>query len=166
MSHLVGKQLRLWLCFYGINIAIISGLFTFLFLRLLGSKRRFLAAGLSALVVALYTLLIGAEAAVVRAFSFRAPGGPSPGWNQQPGFCGGFEGCFYPAYLMGPLLPIIVYSYPDGQPLRLPVTEYHFYRLFLVASLVNPVIVSFQLPVMVFGGPAVLLGIPGYLWVE
>jgi competence protein ComEC len=51
----------------GFNIAIISGLFTFLFLRLLGSRRRFLAAGLSAAVVALYTLLVGADAAVVRA---------------------------------------------------------------------------------------------------
>ena len=42
-------------------------MFTFLFLRLLGSRRRFLAAGLSAAVVAVYTLLVGADAAVVRA---------------------------------------------------------------------------------------------------
>jgi len=36
-------------------------------LRLLGPKRRFLAAGLSAAIVGVYTLLVGADAAVVRA---------------------------------------------------------------------------------------------------
>ena len=51
----------------GFNITILSGLFTVVFLRLLGKRRRYLAAVLSALVIALYTLLVGAGAAVVRA---------------------------------------------------------------------------------------------------
>jgi hypothetical protein len=40
---------------------------TFLFVKLLGKRRRFLTAGLSAVVIGLYTILVGAEAAVVRA---------------------------------------------------------------------------------------------------
>ncbi len=51
----------------GFNIAIIGGLFATLFLRLLGAPRRFLAAGLSAVVIAFYALLVGAEPSVVRA---------------------------------------------------------------------------------------------------
>jgi competence protein ComEC len=51
----------------GFNIAIIGGLFATLFLRLLGAPRRFLAAGLSAVVIAFYALLVGAGPSVVRA---------------------------------------------------------------------------------------------------
>jgi competence protein ComEC len=42
-------------------------LFSTLFVRLLGKRRRFLAAGLSVAAIGLYTILVGAEAAVVRA---------------------------------------------------------------------------------------------------
>ena len=51
----------------GFNITILSGLFTVVFIRLLGKGRRYLAAVLSAVAIALYTLLVGAGAAVVRA---------------------------------------------------------------------------------------------------
>ncbi len=51
----------------GFNIAIVGGLFATLFLRLLGAPRRFLAAGLSAVVIAFYALLVGAGPSVVRA---------------------------------------------------------------------------------------------------
>lgn len=51
----------------GFNITILAGLFSTIFLRLLGRPRRFLAAGLTALAVAVYTLFVGAYAAVVRA---------------------------------------------------------------------------------------------------
>ena len=51
----------------GFNISIIGGLFAVIFLRLLGAPRRFLAAGLSTFFIFLYTLLVGADAAVVRA---------------------------------------------------------------------------------------------------
>ena len=61
------KQRRLCICFYGFNITILAGLFSTLFVKLLGKRRRFLAAGLSAAAIGLYTILVGAEAAVVRA---------------------------------------------------------------------------------------------------
>jgi competence protein ComEC len=51
----------------GFNITILAGLFSTLFVRLLGKRRRFLAAGLSVTAIGLYTILVGAEAAVVRA---------------------------------------------------------------------------------------------------
>jgi competence protein ComEC len=51
----------------GFNITILAGLFSTLFVKLLGKRRRFLAAGLSAAAIGLYTILVGAEAAVVRA---------------------------------------------------------------------------------------------------
>ncbi|MBN2549336.1 MAG: ComEC/Rec2 family competence protein [Anaerolineales bacterium] len=51
----------------GFNITIIGGLFATIFLRLLGKPRRFLAAALTVIVIALYTLLVGPSAAVVRA---------------------------------------------------------------------------------------------------
>ncbi len=51
----------------GFNITILAGLFSTLFVRLLGKRRRFLAAGLSVAAIGLYTVLVGAEAAVVRA---------------------------------------------------------------------------------------------------
>jgi competence protein ComEC len=51
----------------GFNITILAGLFSTLFVKLLGKRRRFLAAGLSVAAIGLYTLLVGAEAAVVRA---------------------------------------------------------------------------------------------------
>ena len=51
----------------GFNITILSGLFATILGRLMGKRRRFLAAGLTTLVIAAYTVLVGAEAAVVRA---------------------------------------------------------------------------------------------------
>ncbi len=51
----------------GFNITIIAGLFSTFFGRLLGKRRRFLGAGLSALAISVYTLLVGADPAVVRA---------------------------------------------------------------------------------------------------
>jgi competence protein ComEC len=51
----------------GFNITILAGLFSTLFVKLLGKRRRFLAAGLSVAAIGLYTILVGAEAAVVRA---------------------------------------------------------------------------------------------------
>jgi competence protein ComEC len=51
----------------GFNITILAGLFSTLFVRLLGKRRRFLAAGFSVAAIGLYTVLVGAEAAVVRA---------------------------------------------------------------------------------------------------
>jgi predicted membrane metal-binding protein len=60
MSPSVGKQRRLWFYFYGFNIAILAGLFSALSGRLLGRWRGGLGIGL-------YTLLVGARTAVVRA---------------------------------------------------------------------------------------------------
>jgi len=51
-------------CFYGFNITVVVGLFAFLFGVLLGKLIGVLAAGLA---IAVYTLLVGAEAAVERA---------------------------------------------------------------------------------------------------
>ena len=52
---------------HGFNITILAGLFSTLFVKLLGKRRRSLAAGLSVAAIGLYTILVGAEAAVVRA---------------------------------------------------------------------------------------------------
>jgi predicted membrane metal-binding protein len=46
---------------------LLAGLFSTLFIRLLGARRRFLAAGLSALAIAVYAVLVGGIASVVRA---------------------------------------------------------------------------------------------------
>jgi competence protein ComEC len=51
----------------GFNISIISALFASLFILLLGKRRRWLAAGLSLVVIAFYAVLVGAGASVVRA---------------------------------------------------------------------------------------------------
>ncbi len=51
----------------GFNIGIVSALFSTLFGKLLGVKRRIAAAGLSALGILFYTILVGAGASVVRA---------------------------------------------------------------------------------------------------
>jgi competence protein ComEC len=51
----------------GFNITILAGLFSTVFVKLLGKRRRFLAAGLSVVAIGLYTVLVGAGAAVVRA---------------------------------------------------------------------------------------------------
>ncbi|HEX9029779.1 MAG TPA: ComEC/Rec2 family competence protein, partial [Anaerolineales bacterium] len=51
----------------GFNIGIVAALFSTLFGKLLGSKRRMLAAGLSASGILVYTILVGASASVVRA---------------------------------------------------------------------------------------------------
>jgi competence protein ComEC len=45
----------------------LAGLFSTLFVGLLGKRHRLLAAGLSVTAIGLYTLLVGADAAVVRA---------------------------------------------------------------------------------------------------
>lgn len=51
----------------GFNITLLVGVVMSVLLRLLGKPRRFLAAGLAAISIAAYTLLVGANAAVVRA---------------------------------------------------------------------------------------------------
>ncbi len=51
----------------GFNIGIVSALFSTLFGKLLGMKRRYLAAGLSVAGILFYTVLVGAGASVVRA---------------------------------------------------------------------------------------------------
>lgn len=51
----------------GFNITLMAGVFTWLFLRLLGVHRRYLAAVLSAVMILLYTLFVGADPAVLRA---------------------------------------------------------------------------------------------------
>lgn len=51
----------------GFNITILSAFFVFLFNLLLRGRRRFLAAGMAAVVIAIYAVLVGADAAVVRA---------------------------------------------------------------------------------------------------
>ncbi len=67
----------------GFNITIIAGYFSRLFGRLLGRWRGALVAGVA---IAMYTLLVGAGASVVRAAImgglalFRPPGGSPPGW--------------------------------------------------------------------------------------
>jgi competence protein ComEC len=53
--------------FYGFNVTILAGLFSTIFGRVLSRLRRFLAAALSGIMIALYTVLVGAQAAVVRA---------------------------------------------------------------------------------------------------
>ena len=65
--HAVEKPHPYWFYIYGFNVAIVGGLFATLFLRLLGAQRRFLAAGLSAAVIAFYAVMVGAEPSVVRA---------------------------------------------------------------------------------------------------
>jgi hypothetical protein len=47
----------------------LAGLFSTLFVTLLGNRRRFLAAGLSVTAIGLYTVLVGAEAAAVEFFA-------------------------------------------------------------------------------------------------
>ncbi len=61
------KQHRLWFYICEFNITILAGLFSTLFIKLLGKRRRFLAVGFSMMVIGLYTILVGTEAAVVRA---------------------------------------------------------------------------------------------------
>ena len=51
----------------GFNITILATFFVFLFGRILGVRRRFLAACITAVIIGLYTILVGADAAVVRA---------------------------------------------------------------------------------------------------
>jgi competence protein ComEC len=51
----------------GFNITILSGFFVFVFVRILGKRRRFYAALVTAVLIGLYTVFVGAEAAVVRA---------------------------------------------------------------------------------------------------
>ncbi|MFN2159263.1 MAG: ComEC/Rec2 family competence protein [Anaerolineales bacterium] len=51
----------------GFNITILATFFVFLFGRILGVRRRFMAACITALIISLYTVLVGADAAVVRA---------------------------------------------------------------------------------------------------
>jgi competence protein ComEC len=51
----------------GFNITILAALFTTIFVRILGGRRRLLAAGLTTVVITVYTVLVGADAAVVRA---------------------------------------------------------------------------------------------------
>ena len=53
-----------WVCFYGFNMAIVSALFAGLFGRLLGPRKGATAAVIG---LGLYTVLVGADAAVVRA---------------------------------------------------------------------------------------------------
>ncbi len=67
-SLLIEKKHRLWFYICGLNITILAGLFSTVFVKLLGKRRRFLAAGLSVSAIGLYTILVGgADAAVVRA---------------------------------------------------------------------------------------------------
>jgi competence protein ComEC len=49
----------------GFNIGIVAALFSTLFGKLLGSKRRMWAAGLSIVGILFYTILVGAGASVV-----------------------------------------------------------------------------------------------------
>ena len=63
-SHSIEKPHPFCFCFYGFNITIIAGLFTFLFNRLLGKRT---GAIVSASGIITYTLLVGASPAVVRA---------------------------------------------------------------------------------------------------
>jgi len=51
----------------GFNITILATFFVFLFGRILGVRRRFQAACITAVFIGFYTVLVGAEAAVVRA---------------------------------------------------------------------------------------------------
>ena len=51
----------------GFNITILSAFFIFVFVRILGRRRRFYAALITAVLIGLYTVFVGAEAAVVRA---------------------------------------------------------------------------------------------------
>jgi hypothetical protein len=55
-----------------------------MFVKLLGKRRRFLAAGLSVTAIGLYTILVGAEAAVVRA-ALMAPWRCSPARSAASG---------------------------------------------------------------------------------
>ena len=64
MLQQVGIPHRLCVCFCGFNIVILSGLFTALFGALFGRWR---AAFITLLCIAVYTLLVGAGASVVRA---------------------------------------------------------------------------------------------------
>jgi len=63
-SHSIEKPHPFYFCFYGFNIAILAGLFTTLFGRVLGRWRGAVAA---LFCIAVYTLLVGAGASVVRA---------------------------------------------------------------------------------------------------
>ncbi len=60
----LGGGYRLWVCFCGFNISVLSGLIVGLAGRLLGRRRGALAAGLA---IGAYTLLVGATPSVVRA---------------------------------------------------------------------------------------------------
>ena len=62
--QLIEKKHELCFYFWGFNIAIIAALFTFLFTRILGTLR---GAIVSAIGIIIYTLMVGANPAVVRA---------------------------------------------------------------------------------------------------
>jgi competence protein ComEC len=63
MSHSVGKQRPFWFYIYGFNMTIIAGLFAGSFGRLLGPRKGAVAAVVG---ISIYTILVGANAAVVR----------------------------------------------------------------------------------------------------
>jgi competence protein ComEC len=64
MNLSVEKKRRLWFYICGFNITIIAAMFTLVFSRILGVRRGAIVAGIGIII---YTLLVGANPAVVRA---------------------------------------------------------------------------------------------------
>jgi competence protein ComEC len=87
----------------GFNMAIVAALFASLFGRLLGSRKGAVAAVLG---ISVYTILVGANAAVVQAaiiggVSLHPPGGTPPAWPEYPGLHRGGHGIAQPACPVG-----------------------------------------------------------------
>lgn len=191
----------------GFNITIISGLMTALFARLFGPRRAVLPVMLSIL---LYVLLVGADAAVVRAgimgilvvwatalqrqstamVSLFAAGFVMTLLNPLTLWDVGFQLSFVatlslilfatpmtrwfesavrrrvPAAIAHPLIGFLddaLIVTLAATALTLPLIAYYFGRVSVVAPLTNLLVLPVQPPVMVWGGLAVLVGLPATL---
>jgi competence protein ComEC len=187
----------------GFNIAIVSSLFTKSFGRILGLYK---GATTALVAISIYTILVGADAAVVRAAIM---GGLSLGaglvGRRQYGIHAlsitaavmafldpnilwdvGFQLSFAATLglvlyaeplqeiftrvasrwlgedralsLAGPVGEFILFTFA-AQVTTIPIMAYHFGTLSWVSFLVNPLILPFQPPIMVFGGLSLIIGL-------
>jgi competence protein ComEC len=157
------------------NITIIAALFASFFGRIFNPRK---AAFAAATGIALYTILVGADAAVLRA-ALMALHNPHVLWDI--GFQLSFAATlglilyadpFSKAFtqqasrvmpqttaqkLAGPVGEYILFTLA-AQLTTLPIMAYHFGRISLSAFITNPVILPVQAPIMTIGGLALILG--------
>lgn len=191
----------------GFNIAIVAGLMTAVFTRILGPKRAFWPVAAS---IALYVLFVGADAAVVRAgimgilvvwaaylgrqstaiISLFVAGmvmtllNPLTMWDVgfQLSFVATlslilfaapmarrFEAALRPrlpggaAGALAGLLNDALFVTLAATVLTLPLLAYHFSRISIVSPLTNLLVLPVQPPIMIWGGLAVITGLPAGL---